>query len=94
LAVPSKLYGLLAAGKPVVVIGPEDCEAARVVKEENCGIIVRPGDGAGLAEALRRLRDGPGTCAAFGVRARRAFESGYDLKTVAARWARLLSGGV
>jgi colanic acid biosynthesis glycosyl transferase WcaI len=90
LAVPSKLYGVLAAGKPVVVVGPEDCEAARLVREEKCGVIVRPGNGAGLAEALRRLRGSPATCAAYGAQARRVFERGYDLPTVAARWARLL----
>ena len=59
LAVPSKLYGILAAGKPVVVIGPEDSEPAMVVLENSCGLVVRPGDAAGLAAALYRLKDDP-----------------------------------
>jgi colanic acid biosynthesis glycosyl transferase WcaI len=90
LAVPSKLYGILAAGKPVVVIGPYDCEAARLVRDEKCGEVVRPGDGVSLAQTLRRLRDDPGSRATYGLRARHAFECGYDLPAVAADWARLL----
>jgi len=90
LATPSKLYGVLAAGKPVVVIGPEDCEAARLVRDEKCGVVVRPGDAIGLAQTLRRLRDDPDACLAFGSQARRVFESEYDLSAVTARWADLL----
>jgi glycosyltransferase involved in cell wall biosynthesis len=89
LATPSKLYGVLAAGRPVVVVGPEDCEAARVVLEAQCGVVVRPGDGAELAQALRRLRDDPALCTEYGLRARRAFEERYDLQDVARLWAAL-----
>lgn len=89
LATPSKLYGVLAAGRPVVVIGPEDCEAAQVVRAAQCGVVVRPGDGAGLVQALQSLRDDPALCVEFGMRARRAFEECYDLRDVARLWVAL-----
>ena len=86
LAVPSKLYGVLAAAKPVIVIGPAECEAARLVEEERCGAIVRPGDSQRLAELLVQLRDDPGRCAAYGGNARAVFERSYDIDLVAASW--------
>ncbi len=90
LAVPSKLYGILAAGKPVVVIGPEDSEPAMVVRENHCGIVVRPGDPEGLANALRRLKDDGELRADMGRKGRKAFERSYDLPVVVAQWKGLL----
>jgi colanic acid biosynthesis glycosyl transferase WcaI len=48
--VPSKLFGILAAARPVVFIGPEDSEVARVIEELECGSVVAPGD----VQAMRR----------------------------------------
>jgi glycosyltransferase involved in cell wall biosynthesis len=90
MAVPSKLYGILAAGKPVLVIGPDDCEAARVVREAECGLVVAPGDVAGVLNALERLRTDSALCRAMGDRARRLFEERYDLPIVVAQWRELL----
>ena len=52
-AVPSKMYEAMATGRPVVLIA--EGEAARIVREHNAGIVVAPGDVAGLVEALRTL---------------------------------------
>jgi colanic acid biosynthesis glycosyl transferase WcaI len=91
LAVPSKLYGVLAAGKPVIVVGPVDCEAARVITEEGCGIVVSPRDSQGLADALLRLRKSPEWCAELGTRARAAFERRFDIGTITRQWEALLA---
>jgi glycosyltransferase involved in cell wall biosynthesis len=90
LAVPSKLYGILAAGRPVVVVGPEDCEAAAVVREKACGVVVPPGDVEGLVNALRMLKDDPARVARLGVAARMAFEEKYDIEQVSDVWAEML----
>ena len=37
LIVPSKFYGILAVGRPVIIIGDPDGEQARVVRAEDCG---------------------------------------------------------
>jgi len=39
-SMPSKLVSYMSAGKPVLLIADEECEAARVVRESGCGIIV------------------------------------------------------
>ena len=91
LAVPSKLYGVLAAGRPLVVIAPDDSEAALVVKEERCGVIVPPGDVDRLVEVLRRMERDRSEVEAMGRAARRALERRYDLAVVARRWEALLA---
>lgn len=55
LIVPSKLYGVLAAGRPVIFMGPRGSEAARIVASSGAGLIVPPGDATALADAIRTL---------------------------------------
>jgi glycosyltransferase involved in cell wall biosynthesis len=62
LVVPSKLYGVMAAGKPCVFVGPEDCEAALFLRENQCGVTVPPSDGAKLAAVLTEMRQNPQRC--------------------------------
>ena len=55
LVVPSKIYGALAAGRPVVFLGPRASEAARVISESGRGLVFDPiHGGRELAAALRR----------------------------------------
>ena len=53
LVMPSKLTGMLASGRPVIATAYPGTELASVVEE--CGLVVPPGDAAGLVGALRRL---------------------------------------
>ena len=41
--VPSRLYGILAAGRPVLAAADEDSETAQLVREVGCGIVLPPG---------------------------------------------------
>ncbi|HKY71748.1 MAG TPA: glycosyltransferase family 4 protein [Nitrospira sp.] len=52
LCVPSKIYGALAAGRPVLFVGPADSEAAHIIREAKCGSQVAPGDISGAVNAL------------------------------------------
>jgi glycosyltransferase involved in cell wall biosynthesis len=56
--VPSRLYGILAAGRPVIVAADRDSETAQVVEREGCGVLVPPGRPELLAEAIRACYDG------------------------------------
>lgn len=69
LVFPSKLYGIAAAGRPVVFIGPADCELARLIRDRGMGIARPREDIAGLAAELRRLRNDPAALAAAGAAA-------------------------
>jgi glycosyltransferase involved in cell wall biosynthesis len=73
---PSKLYGIMAAGRPVLYVGPATTEVAGTILREGIGAVVPNGDAAGAWAALQRLLEaGP---AAAHVRA--VFERGYDRK--------------
>jgi glycosyltransferase involved in cell wall biosynthesis len=56
--VPSRLYGILAAGRPVIVAADAESETAQVVARERCGVVVPPGRPELLAEAIRAAYDG------------------------------------
>jgi glycosyltransferase involved in cell wall biosynthesis len=86
LIVPSKFYGALAAGKPVIFLGPAGCEVARVIREWDCGFVIEQRDGAELARILRALCDDPARCQLLGDRARRAAESRYGRSHALTAW--------
>jgi glycosyltransferase involved in cell wall biosynthesis len=56
--VPSRLYGVLAAGRPVLVAADETSEAAQLVREAGAGIVVPPGRPDAVAAAIRSARNG------------------------------------
>jgi glycosyltransferase involved in cell wall biosynthesis len=70
--VPSKLYGMLAAGRPCVAATDPSCEAADIVRQHQCGLLARPGDPDDLAEKVAALNDDPAATRAMGVNARAA----------------------
>ena len=69
--VPSKVYGIMAAGRPVVYQGEGSGEVARMVEREKIGFVVPPRDRDGLrdgilflyrhGEARKRMGDLPRT---------------------------------
>jgi colanic acid biosynthesis glycosyl transferase WcaI len=90
LIVPSKFYGILAAGRPVIVVGDPQGEQASIVREQACGNAVANGDFSALAELLRGLRADPGRRREAGGRARALFERRYAFPQAAGKWLDLL----
>lgn len=91
LLVPSKLYGILAAGRPVVFIGDPDGELARLIATTEIGVSITSGDAAGLWRALHALRNDEAARMRMGTRARQIFEERYTLAAAVARWRAVLS---
>jgi putative colanic acid biosynthesis glycosyltransferase WcaI len=56
--VPSRLYGILSAGRPVIAAADEDSETAHLVGEVGCGIVIPPGRPELLARTIRAAREG------------------------------------
>jgi len=77
VSVPGKLYGAMAAGRPVIFIGPEESEVARTIREEQCGFVVPANDPEPLVKLLCQLRADPATRELLGQRARAAFQTRY-----------------
>jgi glycosyltransferase involved in cell wall biosynthesis len=78
--VPSKTYGIMAAGRPVLYIGPADGTPARIIETHRCGWRIEPGDVEGLIGLVLGLADNRSPIVEAGMRARKAFEREYDLK--------------
>jgi glycosyltransferase involved in cell wall biosynthesis len=87
---PSKLYGIAAVGRPVLFVGPADCDPARAVRDHGFGWVFAPGEMGALAARLRHLRLGPDERAAAGAAARRFAGTG-TAATAADAWDRLLA---
>lgn len=87
---PSKVYGIMAAGRPFVAAVDQGSEAALLLREHRCGLRVDPDDADALAEAILAIRGGDPE--ALGRRARAAFESGYRRETTTEAYRRLLEG--
>lgn len=77
LIVPSKVYGLLAAGVPLLYVGPVSGRVGEIVRDHRVGLDVRNGDAAGLANAVMRLKDDAGERAEMSRRARTLFDSRF-----------------
>ena len=55
--VPSRLYGVLAVGRPVIAAADDTSELARIVSDVGCGVVVPPGRPELLAAAIRNAYD-------------------------------------
>jgi colanic acid biosynthesis glycosyl transferase WcaI len=70
--VPSKLYGVLAAGRPCVAAVEEACEVASIIKKYDCGLLAEPGDPDDLARKILTLYHDRALASRFGANARQA----------------------
>lgn len=91
---PSKLYGILAVGRPIVALCPSDCELADVVREHRlgkvCEAVENTDDCAAFAGAIEELANMPAETRASGVRARELAVSEYHRRCQTERFRRVL----
>jgi colanic acid biosynthesis glycosyl transferase WcaI len=91
LIVPSKYYGIAAAGRPAIFIGDPDGELGRMLSRHGTGVTVPVGRGDQLAVELMRLAAEPERIASMGRRARELFEADYSLAHAIKRWNSVLN---
>jgi colanic acid biosynthesis glycosyl transferase WcaI len=77
VSVPSKIYSIMAAGRPVIAICDPSSEIVRVLKDAACGSHAPPGDAGFLACLVREYRNNPQRLADEGKRARGYFEGRF-----------------
>jgi glycosyltransferase involved in cell wall biosynthesis len=90
LIVPSKFYGIAAAGRPSLFIGDLNGEIAAIIKEYNCGVSARVGDANEVARQITRLSENAQLTDAMGRAARRAYDEKYNKKQSIDAWRELL----
>jgi len=80
IVVPSKMYGILAAGRPIVAVAPAESDAASLTTRIGCGITADPDRAEDLAAKVLTLSREPERAKAMGEAARAAAND-YDRVT-------------
>jgi glycosyltransferase involved in cell wall biosynthesis len=88
--VPSRLYGILAVGRPVIVAADAESETAQVVERAGSGLVVPPGWPDLLAAAIRSARAGEVDLAAAGAAGREWVVANADRSLAIERYRAVL----
>lgn len=90
LIVPSKFYGIAAAGRAVISITADRGEIAELVRESKCGVVVEPGQSAALAAWIKSLRADRRLCDEMGANARALVDGRFSKRRSLEAWEKLL----
>ena len=88
--VPSRLYGVLSAGRPVIVAAEDTSETARLVHEIGCGVVIPPGRPELLARTIREASGGAFDLEEMGRRGRAYVEEEADRLVAMERYRALV----
>lgn len=90
LIVPSKFYGIAAAGRPTLFVGDPDGEIPRLIAEAEAGVTVQVGDAEAMVRQILRLRSEPETRERMGRNARALLEARFTAAHAYAAWDSVL----
>ena len=90
LIVPSKFYGIAAAGRPTIFLGDRDGEISTILRETGSGYTVSIGDSVGLANRIQGMLRNNNETLNMGTRARLVFDQRFDQRHAFAAWEELL----
>lgn len=90
LVYPSKLAGVLAAGRPVIFVGPPDGEIAALLKQSDCGASFAPDNAANLAQTLIQWQADVTQRTGLSSHARSAYEKHFSFESALAHWEKIL----
>jgi len=90
LSVPSKTYGIMASGRPILGFLDPAGEIAKTIVENDCGVILARPTGQQVAEVIKELMAHPEELARMGENGRRAFLQNYTLSRAVDQYDRLL----
>ena len=89
--VPSRLYGILSVGRPVLVSADADSETVRLVEEAGCGIVVPPGRPELVAGVIRDVVEGRLSLDGMGERGRAWVEREADREVAFGRYRSVIA---
>jgi colanic acid biosynthesis glycosyl transferase WcaI len=92
VSVPSRIYNILAAGRPIIGVTESGSELDQVIEEEEVGWVVNPGDVDRLVRVIEEAKGSPERLKAMGSRARLAAERSYSEERVVDQYRTLVAG--
>lgn len=90
-AIPSKVYRIMACGRPVLALTDPDSDLGRLVEDAVCGEVVPSGQVELLAAVIRAAADAPGRWSEMGESGRRHVTAHYERRAVTRQYFRLLT---
>ena len=90
LALPSKFYGIAAAGRPIIAVTAGDGEIAQLAERYECGVAVPVGDDAGFAHSITALAAERAGREEMGRRARSMLDRKFSRTAALQKWDELL----
>ncbi|MFB6231467.1 MAG: glycosyltransferase family 4 protein [Salinibacter sp.] len=98
IAVPGKLYGIMAAGRPALMVGPEASESGETIREYDAGYVVDPSRDSGPEQALYdrvlRIYSDDEERRRLGENGREAFLESFERDVCCREWEGLLEDRV
>lgn len=92
LAVPSKLYGILASGRAVLGLVGKNCEVADIVKDAKCGFRIDQGDVNKLVEKIKYIYNNPQALENMGKNSRQYFKKHFTRSKMTREYYKILEG--
>ena len=90
LIVPSKFYGIAAAGRPIIAVAAKNGEIANLVRAHDCGVIVEPGNSDDLASVIGDFSRNIIMRETMGRNARAMLEAGFTRQHALRKWAQVI----
>jgi glycosyltransferase involved in cell wall biosynthesis len=92
---PCKIYGAMAAGRPILFLGPKDCHIADLLAKHRIGWHINHGDVAGAVRTINEiLQTDAAERAAMGMRARNAIREHLSKKALIEAFSNILEAGL
>lgn len=88
---PSKVYTILASGRPVLAAMDRSSDVAEMLEHHGCGVVVDPGDMGAVERQLRWWHAHRDEATAMGARGRRLSETRFSRAVVTPRFAELVN---
>ena len=89
-SLPSKIYNVMASGRPILAVAPPESEIAQLVRDGHCGLGVPPEQPALLAETIVRAKGDAAHLSAMGERGRALLESHFSRSHCVEMYERML----
>lgn len=91
-SVPSKILNYCCAGRPILMIGPKDNDAATMLEDNSIGWVIDQSDHNLMKQAIRKILDTDGKQHA--KEARKYAETNFDIVKIANEFEKVFNGRV
>jgi len=88
---PSKLYSLLAIGKPIICVADPESEVAKILEQAGAGIQASVNDSRDLAKKILTIIDDQEKAIAMGKNGRKYFLEHFERKVITRQWNSILN---